>query len=98
VQQVVPFVGAVEATPRDALKLLFWEAARYQPLRPLLPATPPAAVVIGIGPEGGFTDEEVARAREAGFVTAGLGPRLLRTETAAVAALAVIGFVFGEPA
>jgi 16S rRNA (uracil1498-N3)-methyltransferase len=49
---------------------------------------PPASVVIG--PEGGFTPEEVTAAEQAGLTLAGLGPRVLRSETVAVAAAAVI--------
>ena len=48
----------------------------------------PTSVVIG--PEGGFTPEEVAVAERAGLALAGLGPRILRSETVAVAAAAVI--------
>jgi 16S rRNA (uracil1498-N3)-methyltransferase len=48
----------------------------------------PASVVIG--PEGGFTPDEVATAERAGMALAGLGPRILRSETVAVAAAAVI--------
>lgn len=43
-----------------------------------------------IGPEGGFSAEEVAAAREQGALIAGLGPRILRTETAGLAAAAII--------
>jgi 16S rRNA (uracil1498-N3)-methyltransferase len=50
----------------------------------------PAPVLIMIGPEGGFSEEEVQRAAGAGCVTAGLGDRRLRTETAAMAAAALI--------
>ena len=42
-----------------------------------------------IGPEGGFTDEEIAIAKKAGYHVASLGPRILRAETAVAAALAV---------
>jgi 16S rRNA (uracil1498-N3)-methyltransferase len=49
---------------------------------------PPTGVVIG--PEGGFTPDEVADAERAGLTLAGLGPRILRSETVAVAAAAVI--------
>jgi 16S rRNA (uracil1498-N3)-methyltransferase len=48
----------------------------------------PAAIVIG--PEGGFTEDEVALARDRGLAIAGLGPRILRSETVAVAAPAAI--------
>jgi 16S rRNA (uracil1498-N3)-methyltransferase len=49
-----------------------------------------------IGPEGGFTEDEVAAAEEAGIVTVTLGPRTLRAETAAVAALTMALYALGE--
>ena len=56
----------------------------------------PAAVIVG--PEGGFTDDELALAARRGVERAGLGPRVLRAETAAVAALAIVGaFVAAAP-
>lgn len=48
-----------------------------------------AAVTMMVGPEGGFTDEEVAKAADAGAQVASLGRTILRTETAAIAAAAV---------
>jgi 16S rRNA (uracil1498-N3)-methyltransferase len=53
-------------------------------------------VVIAIGPEGGFADEEVAVGRECGFALVGLGPRILRTETAALVTLAILGYALGD--
>ncbi len=47
-----------------------------------------ARVALLVGPEGGFSDEEVLEARRRGLLLAGLGPRILRVETAALAALA----------
>ena len=56
--------------------------------------TPPIA--LAIGPEGGFTDREIGAARAAGWHAASFGPRVLRTETAAAAALAVMQAVWGD--
>jgi 16S rRNA (uracil1498-N3)-methyltransferase len=60
------------------------------PLRKIWPAVAPAEiarrVVVAIGPEGGFTDDEVGRALAAGWRAIDLGPRILRVETAAIAA------------
>ncbi len=47
-------------------------------------------LVIAVGPEGGFTPDEVARAKAAGAQLARFGPNVLRTETAAVAAVALV--------
>lgn len=59
---------------------------------------PPEADAIALlcGPEGGLEDEEVKRARGAGFGTLQLGPRILRTETAPLAALAVLQARWGD--
>ena len=53
-------------------------------------------VVVLVGPEGGFTDTEVAHAVAHGFVIVRLGPRILRTETAGVAALAALQALWGD--
>jgi 16S rRNA (uracil1498-N3)-methyltransferase len=52
--------------------------------------------VLAAGPEAGFTSEEEAALAAAGFVPASLGPRVLRTETAAVAALAALSALRGD--
>jgi 16S rRNA (uracil1498-N3)-methyltransferase len=62
----------------------------------VLPAQPPQQIVIAVGPEGGFTVAEVEAARALGFVAAGLGPRVLRTETAALVTLAILGYALGD--
>ncbi len=58
----------------------------------------PAArdIALLVGPEGGLSDSELALARSHGFTGIGLGPRILRTETAAVAALAAVQTVWGD--
>ena len=59
-------------------------------------ATIGAAVEIAIGPEGGFDAEELEAFRVSGFVPLRLGPRVLRTETAAIAAIAWLQSRFGD--
>ena len=49
-----------------------------------------------VGPEGGLTDEEIALATGAGLRACRAGPRVMRTETAAVALVAVLQFRFGD--
>ncbi len=59
-------------------------------------ARPTGGIVVAIGPEGGFADSEIASLRESGFHGVRLGPRILRTETAAVAALSVLQNLWGD--
>lgn len=53
-------------------------------------------VALAIGPEGGFTEDEIRALTRAGFRGLRLGPRILRTETAPLAALAILQFVRGD--
>lgn len=80
---------------RQELKLLLWEE-ESRPLADLLPAAAPADVAILVGPEGGFSRDEVAMARAAGFLPVSLGPRILRTETAGFAVTAVLEYLYGD--
>lgn len=61
-----------------------------------LPTTPPNSVALLIGPEGGLSNDEVALASDHGFLGLNLGPRILRTETAPLVALSVIGTQWGD--
>ncbi|HEY8434215.1 MAG TPA: 16S rRNA (uracil(1498)-N(3))-methyltransferase [Sphingomicrobium sp.] len=63
---------------------------------PLKNAVREGPVVILVGPEGGFTDDERAFARGAGAVPISLGPRILRAETAALAALSAFMAIAGD--
>jgi 16S rRNA (uracil1498-N3)-methyltransferase len=56
----------------------------------------PTDVVAAVGPEGGFTDEEVEAALAEGWLEIGLGPRILRVETAALTAAVVLGLCGGS--
>lgn len=82
----------------DALRALVYcdeTAANADPLAALQPLCTPAAVLIG--PEGGFTEEERTMLRGLSFVTAiSLGPRIMRADTAAVAALTLVQAVLGD--
>ena len=69
------------------------DAGARQPLSRL--AVPPVPAAVLSGPEGGFTDEELQAARDHGFVAVHLGPRILRAETASIAALAALNALAG---
>jgi 16S rRNA (uracil1498-N3)-methyltransferase len=57
----------------------------------LLPTSNAGGVVVAVGPEGGFSPEEVAAATQVGWLLVSLGKRVLRVETAAIAAAALLG-------
>ncbi|WP_301624642.1 16S rRNA (uracil(1498)-N(3))-methyltransferase [Paenibacillus apis] len=68
-------------------------------LRPMVEATPrenKCRVAVVVGPEGGFSEREIQEAEEAGAVSTSLGRRILRTETAGMAALTCIMYESGE--
>jgi 16S rRNA (uracil1498-N3)-methyltransferase len=58
--------------------------------------SPKTKLCLLIGPEGGFSDKECDDADVSGFAAVSLGPRILRTETAALAALAVAQSLWGD--
>lgn len=66
------------------------------PLPMLAPPAPDQEVVLLIGPEGGLADEEIALAARRGFKPVRLGPRILRTETAPLAAIATLQALWGD--
>lgn len=76
-------------------RLFVDEEARDRPLARALDGDAPA-VTVAIGPEGGWSDEERAAAARAGFTPVGLGPRTLRAETAAIAAVTVVAHRLGD--
>jgi 16S rRNA (uracil1498-N3)-methyltransferase len=77
-----------------ALKLLLSPRAELRFSRAV--ADKRNSVILAAGPEAGFSDEEEAAFAYAGFVPASLGPRVLRTETAALAALAALNALRGD--
>jgi len=84
------------ATGAD-LKLVFYEGEKTAGLRYVLHCVACVrSVALLVGPEGGLKEEEVTEAEAAGFIPVGLGPRILRTETAGLAALSIIQFELGD--
>jgi 16S rRNA (uracil1498-N3)-methyltransferase len=83
------FAVFLAAAPPDALRLIPHERASL-PLNAALSGCAGRDIVICIGPEGGFTEEEIALASAAGCSPVRLGDRRLRAETAAVTALSAV--------
>ena len=78
--------------------ILFYENEHARTLQQALSGRPAGAAEIAIltGAEGGFAPEEVAAAEAAGLCVCTLGPRILRCETAPLAALSAVMYALGE--
>ena len=76
-------------------RLALFEGEKMRSLRAALAGAEPAATALLVGPEGGFAAVELALARAAGFEAVGLGDRILRVETAAIVAVALVASAYG---
>ena len=91
------FRALVRESRPVVLKLLLWEAESGQTLNQVRAIHPQVqSVLLVVGAEGGFSVEEVNLAIENGFYSVGLGRRTLRAETAALTAVALAQFVWGD--
>lgn len=91
------FDDVLRKAPHFDTRIMFWEGARHA--LPLIADRPPGGsrrILVIVGPEGGFSDEEAAAAEQAGVRLATLGPRILRAETATVAACTLVQHVYGD--
>ena len=83
----------------ETVALIPWEEEYQRTLKAFLRENSPGPeqeVTVFIGPEGGFAETEVARARERGVAPLSLGPRILRTETAGLIVSALVLFQWGD--
>ena len=79
------------------LRIIPYEEETSYTFRNLADNTPKAEEVLAcIGPEGGFSPEEIRQAREKSFLPLSLGPRILRSETAALAMVTLLQFTWGD--
>jgi 16S rRNA (uracil1498-N3)-methyltransferase len=89
ISESVPLADAIaEMAGYSGSRFMLWEGEKMLPFRQAL-AAGPRQVALLVGPEGGFAQSEVATCASAGFQAAGLGPRILRSETAAIVAVAL---------
>ena len=76
--------------------LIFWEHAGLPFSSSLEKCSGKKKIILLIGPEGGFSEKEVSSAAEKGFHVTSMGKRILRAETAAIAAISVAQYVLGD--
>lgn len=90
-----PFAEAVSANEAE-LKLMLYEGETAWSFVEGFGSLKPQSVALLIGPEGGFSPEEVEMAQGVGFLPVSLGPRIMRTETAAIVAAALVQSYLGD--
>jgi 16S rRNA (uracil1498-N3)-methyltransferase len=98
----VPYVGeclrfqkVLEGCGEDGLKILLWEK-EGENLKSALRQHDTQKIYVMVGPEGGFTEDEVMLARKNGFIPVKLGQRILRTETAAITLVGILQYELGD--
>lgn len=99
----IPIVGdavsqqeAVQMAVQMDAPLFLYENERENSFRQRLQESAPRTVALMVGPEGGFAPEEVQTATDAGMYSVSLGPRILRCETAPLAALSAVMYQTGN--
>jgi len=81
----------------DACKIIFWEGEGSRGFKGIMRGSQNVKKFVGlVGPEGGFEKQEVDMAVDAGFISASLGSRILRAETASVAVAAIVQYEWGD--
>ena len=91
------FASAVQVFDQsNTARIILWEHAEMPFSSSLEACTGKKQVTLFTGPEGGFSEKEVSTAAEKGFAIARMGKRILRAETAAIAAVSVTQFVLGD--
>ncbi len=91
------FSHIIQLGKKYDLKIIFWEN-ELNPLskKEIYKNKKPENALIVIGPEGGFTKNEIDLAIKENFFTAAIGPRILKAETATIAACTMIQYLFGD--
>ena len=102
VSKVSSFADMITSASGDALRLIFWEEESQKTIKDMLTDESFAATkdfFIVVGPEGGFSKDEIIMAKEAGFISVSLGKQILKVETAAAAIISIIQYekgIFGN--
>jgi 16S rRNA (uracil1498-N3)-methyltransferase len=98
IKDVLSFEAALASAGGESLKIIFWEEEAERGIKYLLRdkrCEGARDISVIVGPEGGFSKEEVDSAVRRGFISVSLGKNILKVETAAVTILSIIQYEFG---
>ncbi len=98
ISKIKTFEGILNDGHDDYLKIVFYENedATLNSLITTAQQSQTQKILLILGPEGGFAEGEIEKARAAGCRIVGLGPRILRAETATIAACTLAQYLFGD--
>jgi 16S rRNA (uracil1498-N3)-methyltransferase len=96
VEPPVDFTRAVRQAAGSELCIIPYENEKGMRLADVFRSGTYKKISIVIGPEGGFSDTEIEKARKSGVIPVSLGPRILRTETAALAVISITMYQVGD--
>jgi 16S rRNA (uracil1498-N3)-methyltransferase len=90
------FLEMVQAVSPDSLHLILWEKEGVRLKEILMGLKEKQKIFFVIGPEGGFTQEEIEKAQREGFIPVNLGRRILRSETSSLCLLSILQYECGD--
>lgn len=98
IDKVMTFDSGLEEIKNHQLSIIPWEQEKKTSLKQIIRGVNKSIsrIAVFIGPEGGYSVDEVERAKKFGAVPVSLGPRILRTETAAMAVCSMIMYELGD--
>ena len=95
ISKPLSFKELLDRADSHDLKIAFWEKATLR-LVTLEKKPFNKKILILIGPEGGFSENEITQSKEKGFLSYSLGPRILRAETASISSCALVQHILGD--
>lgn len=96
VEAVMPLGAILQSLTADTAILMLYEGQTSQGIRQALAKHKAKNYLLLVGPEGGFSEKEVALCRDHGTHIVTMGPRILRTETAALTGVSIVMYEYGD--
>ena len=96
VKEIQSLSDCLSSMPEDVYKIMLYEGRNPQGIKQILQRQRAKEVLLLVGPEGGFSASEVELCQRHGVHVVSMGPRILRTETAGLAGIAIVMYEYGD--